>query len=91
MHLYSILVLAAAFMPFAAADDCVQRTTPCYVWHQRLWYNGKTLANVRQWLFLTTILDPFRASAVKPNESGSQRSVRSGVVLNFKYSRNDKG
>ncbi|KAH7229845.1 hypothetical protein BKA60DRAFT_628402 [Fusarium oxysporum] len=29
MHLSSILVLAAAFMPFAAADDCVQRTTPC--------------------------------------------------------------
>ncbi|KAH7171656.1 hypothetical protein DER46DRAFT_656302 [Fusarium sp. MPI-SDFR-AT-0072] len=29
MHLSSILVLAAAFMPFAAADDCVPRTTPC--------------------------------------------------------------
>ncbi|EWZ80998.1 hypothetical protein FOWG_15000 [Fusarium oxysporum f. sp. lycopersici MN25] len=29
MHLSSILVLAAAFMPFAATDDCVRRTTPC--------------------------------------------------------------
>ncbi|EWG44736.1 hypothetical protein FVEG_15714 [Fusarium verticillioides 7600] len=29
MQLSSILVLAAAFMPFATADDCVPRTTPC--------------------------------------------------------------
>ncbi|KAH6960195.1 hypothetical protein DER45DRAFT_536009 [Fusarium avenaceum] len=29
MHFSSLLVLAAAFMPFAVADDCVQRATPC--------------------------------------------------------------
>lgn len=85
MHLSSILVLAAAFMPFAATDDCVQRTTPCVSEHDlskiyrvltahtslQLQFvtvclastfvvQRKTLANARQWLFLTTILDLFR-------------------------------
>ncbi|RGP72648.1 hypothetical protein FLONG3_6656 [Fusarium longipes] len=29
MQFYSIFVIAAAFMPFIAAETCVQRATPC--------------------------------------------------------------
>ncbi|KLO97775.1 unnamed protein product [Fusarium fujikuroi] len=29
MHCSSLFILAAAFMPFVAADDCVPRSTPC--------------------------------------------------------------
>ncbi|KAI1015774.1 hypothetical protein LB505_012001 [Fusarium chuoi] len=29
MHFSSLFVLAAAFMPIVAADDCVPRSTPC--------------------------------------------------------------